>query len=862
MERELSRDHGLRRGGAPPMFSPHLYPRDPNPLTMDEVQAEQERILAESMPIVSMATIQGQTVKRTDILEMLYAPVEILVRSANHPAGEALRTILAAQRAIDKPLELPIFSQWSISRSEKYLHAILSMRLEMGAVAAEFNMVFDIKDAKARTMLAQIEDTRVIILDDVDSPLPPPNARRIAPLPTTVEDLITGQARFGIVERMRGITLQIVSSIENAFSHDEIFSLAFKAHDGLAAAWPRVLHLDRSISNAHHKRPIEEPPLDRHTSLASAKFIHLDVTYSSWFGSPLVEGFSMGTALRIGKGISTQAQKRLQPGWSQLAVCALNVEWTAGALPVWEIVLTWRNGHDPWHELLHAMRLSDPIPFDLTPMIFFLAQHALLPDGGQRAQAWAPHVQFYELGMMNLVMALIHEWSAVDEARPHIEAISQFVLDPELARKAGICRTLLLALDADLSALHATDADGLDVELLKTFAQLGRLVWSTRMGSTIVGGLLRHPYVDTVALAGIGMLDALLMSAMWQQDPPNPLGISITTIDLLPFLWYQWQMINRYLPGDCGRNDIQYLVFDLLESFESIPVPFGKRVLPWSGYDRGNESDEERNQQIAAAVFWYLDQVRKAEEAGRARPAAGRFELPVPAGFYDMEAYGVERLRIAAFEDGLLVRLILKDTLGGLVVPWYPHSEWPQHWRMLIPEEVCWQLHLARGAIWRDMWVAGREKVIIGVQHDRPRKAPASQQQMPRGRAPGRADFPSHPVERIRIGRGAGPTPRVQHVEWTTLEERTYIQKRKHGVRGRFVKLPSHWKASQIQRDLVQSLGLPELPEYGMTYRRPHTRGTDTPETKARPVLAQGPLIAMGVLDSLRQDKHMEEAHD
>jgi len=183
-------------------------------------------------------------------------------------------------------------------------------------------------------------------------------------------------------------------------------------------------------------------------------------------------------------------------------VRALNVEWTAGALPAWEIVLTWRNGHDPWHELLHAMQLSDPIPFDLTPMIFFLAQHALLPDGPQRAQAWAPHVQFYELGMMNLVMALIHEWAAVDERRAHIEAISQVVLDPELAKKAGICRTLLLALDADLSAIHATDVDGLDVELLKTFAQLGRLVWSTRMGSTIVGGLLRHPDVDTVALAG------------------------------------------------------------------------------------------------------------------------------------------------------------------------------------------------------------------------------------------------------------------------------------------------------------------------------------------------------------------------
>ncbi|HJZ47609.1 MAG TPA: hypothetical protein VKE41_10605 [Roseiflexaceae bacterium] len=80
-----------------------------------------------------------------------------------------------------------------------------------------------------------------------------------------------------------------------------------------------VLHLDRSISNAHHKRPVEEPPLDQHTNVASAKFIHLDVTYSSWFGSPLTEGFSMGTAIRIGKGISTQAQQRLQPGWSQKA---------------------------------------------------------------------------------------------------------------------------------------------------------------------------------------------------------------------------------------------------------------------------------------------------------------------------------------------------------------------------------------------------------------------------------------------------------------------------------------------------------------------------------------------------------------
>ena len=60
------------------------------------------------------------------------------------------------------------------------------------------------------------------------------------------------------------------------------------------------------------------------------------------------------------------------------------------------------------------------------------------------------------------------------------------------------------------------------------------------------------------------------------------------------------------------------------------------------------------------------------------------------------------------------------------------------------------------------------------------------------------------------------------------------------------------WRASKKQRDLVKELGLPELPEQGLTYRGPHVRGTDTPETVAKPIRAKGLLIAMGVLDSIR----------
>jgi hypothetical protein len=115
-------------------------------------------------------------------------------------------------------------------------------------------------------------------------------------------------------------------------------------------------------------------------------------------------------------------------------------------------------------------------------------------------------------------------------------------------------------------------------------------------------------------------------------------------------------------------------------------------------------------------------------------------------------------------------------------------------------------------------------------------------------------------VERVRLGRGHAPIPRGVRHEWSTAEEREYIQRRKHGVKGSVVKLPNGWRASAVQRALVASLGLPELPEYGLTYRKPHPRGADTPETVAKPIRAKGLLIAMGVLDSIRQDRKDTEA--
>jgi hypothetical protein len=453
-------------------------------------------------------------------------------------------------------------------------------------------------------------------------------------------------------------------------------------------------------------------------------------------------------------------------------------------------------------------------------------------------------VQLYEIGLMPLVPAVVEAWASADTQRRRHPALSTMQLNPELQAKVTFLHTLLPILGETYSWIHATPLEHMDKMVLLTIDAMARRIWTLDTRG-IIRALLDADAPDMQALTGIGLLDSLIVASAWQPNPPNPLLQQRIPPQLLPFLYFQHQLIRCDLaPLDAG--DVRYLTHDLTEHFGA--ATFTHRMLPWNGMQRDNLPDPEREEQITAAVYWLLDQVKRAQARGSARPGVGRFEVEVPPGFEDLRHFGVERLRILALDGLLLVRLVLAEGLGGIVLPWAPQTAIPASWRMLVPEAVVWNAHLALAAIYRDIVCEGKEQVLYPTSHLQHPSQPH-----PRGRSSHLA-LP-RPVARVRLGGALAPPAKATRHEWSTAEEREYIQKRKHGVKGKVVRLPEHYHASQTQRDLVETLGLPELPEAGLTYRRGHTRGTDTPETVAKPIRAKGLLLALGVLDSINHSR-------
>ncbi len=831
--------------GAPMQFERERYPTYVDEDDDAAVVAEQQRVLKAALPITSLQIVCGMMVDYGGIASVLAgAPVEVLVDIS---AAPELKTMLDAVRQATTPLDIDVFAQWTVARSSEYWLALLYMNLAYGTLVAKFHLAFDLRDSKHRMMLSQIEHVRCMTIDDAAAS--PVKVYAVAQMRTRTVDLIQGHSCAGLVERMRGLMVEVPTSVINALSHSDYFSLAFKQASSLDMAWPRLKHLDLQLQRMSDGLAIDPPPLDHHEALATSKQLELYLAHCSWFGDPMAVGFGH-VQLAIDHGQSAVA-KQLRPGWQQLALRGMNAEWLEGyGVATWEILLTWRaSSGDPWPLLLEALRLKfDIVTIDLMPMLFFLIQMARSGDL-QHAQAWVGFVQMYEVGLLPLVPALVEEWAIVDPERRHHPALAQIDLSDALHDTSTFLRLLLHGMHADLTQIRDSVLEHLDGALLRTFASLASHIWTIE-GRGIIGALLNASSPDLPALVGVGMLDALICAAAWLPDPPNPLQQHLVAPPLIPFLWYQYQLIKTDLPPDFGAADMRYLTYDLADNFNVADVPFTRRLLPWFGMEKNDQVDAERAQQITAAIYWLLDQVSRAVAKGTARPAAGRVDIVVPEGFYDLHAYGVERLRILADDDVLLVRLILRQNLGGIVVAWRPSPDVPQCWRMLVPEPVIWQLLLFLASVYRDIRVEGRDEVLISVPRE------LSNAALPRERSRGRpanALLPRNQIDRIRIGRGQGPVQRGTLYQWTTPEERDYIQRRKHGVKGRTVKLPAHWRASDTQRAVVETLGLPELPEYGMTYRKPHTRGTDTPETIARPIRAKGLLIAMGVLDSLQQ---------
>jgi len=834
--------------GAEMHFEPDRYPIYTADDSLGDVIKDQQRIRDAALKVRGMQIIQGALMNMGSNFDPIgRAVVELLVDTSGNPE---LRAMLDAVRRSPRPLDIRVFGQWTVTRSEPHWLALLYMNLEHDDLGvAKYHLAFDLRDEKHRTIMGQIERTQQLTIVDADATESP--IYRIAPMPTSTLELASGKARAGVVERLRGLMIEVPSTLVSAFSYAELFRLAVMHAPDLDTAWPRLLHFDSQLSAAEHGGAFAPPPLDEHEALIGTRHVALYLSYCSWYGSPMAQGFG-GVQFLIDRGVSAVARES-RGGWQQLALRGENVEWLKPyAVPAWEIVLTWRSSSgDPFPLLLEGLRHKfDIVPVDLVPMLFYLGQMARQGDLTQ-ARAWIDAVQQYQIGLMPLVPAIVDLWAAHDPARRHHPALSAMQLSDDLQARVNVVQALLTALHVDLSWVQTCDIEHMDSAILRAIEQLARHIWQTDARG-IVRQLLDSSEPDLAALTGIGLLDSLVCASAWMADPPNPLALHLIPAPLLPFSWFQHQLLQTFkLP--LAIDALRYLTHDLVDTFEN--PTFRHQALPWQGIERDNRPNAEREEQIGAAVFWLMDQVTRAEAKGTARPAVGRFEVEVPAGFDELTRFGVERLRILALDGVWLVRLVLRDGLGALILPWIPSTRVPADWRMLVPETLIWELLLFLSAVNRDIRVEGREQVLISLPQRHIESAPARS----RGRM-GNQALPRNVVERVRLGRGHAPLRNGQRHEWSTAEEREYIQRRKHGVKGSVVKLPNGWRASAVQRALVASLGLPKLPEYGLTYRKPHPRGADTPETVAKPIRAKGLLIAMGVLDSIRQDRKDTEA--
>jgi hypothetical protein len=196
-----------------------------------------------------------------------------------------------------------------------------------------------------------------------------------------------------------------------------------------------------------------------------------------------------------------------------------------------------------------------------------------------------------------------------------------------------------------------------------------------------------------------------------------------------------------------------------------------------------------------------------------------------------------------------------------VLIPWTPQIATNNHiWTIVISRQLAWELDLLLAGLWRDLIVGGKERVIEVKEREERPPLPAgvtASEPKPRsrGRDPVALTLPREQITRVKLRGGTQPQKLTdaERVRWGKLDEQALIrERRRHPVKYFPRQLPEGYKASDKIRAWGQSVGLPPLPATGLTFVRPHERGKDTPETKARPVHATGLALVTGLLGGLK----------
>ncbi|HEX6293061.1 MAG TPA: hypothetical protein VFZ66_28015 [Herpetosiphonaceae bacterium] len=246
-----------------------------------------------------------------------------------------------------------------------------------------------------------------------------------------------------------------------------------------------------------------------------------------------------------------------------------------------------------------------------------------------------------------------------------------------------------------------------------------------------------------------------------------------------------------------------------------------------------------------------IAQLIHAGTCGTQNPS-GRWELVPPAHLLPLQEMGVAALRIVASPDGFWVRLLPTDGAFGRVFWWTSEATIPDAWEPLLlggcRSALALALHGCLAALWHDLRVKGRERVLFHAAGGTPAR---SAQRPLRGTAQTarpRAALPRGKTHHVRLRPSSVP-----RVAWGTERDRRAIARAtrrrspgKHEVGGH----PRRTRVGRYIRpdaaDLARQAGYDLQP--GETWVTRFDRGTDTPTTPARRVSALPGLQALSLL--------------
>ena len=109
--------------GAEMSFEHERYPIYTQDDSLDDVIKDQQHILDAALKVRSMQVIQGALMNMGQNFDPIgRAVVELLVDTSGNPE---LRTMLNAVRRSSRPLDIRVFAQWTVTRSEPHWLALL-----------------------------------------------------------------------------------------------------------------------------------------------------------------------------------------------------------------------------------------------------------------------------------------------------------------------------------------------------------------------------------------------------------------------------------------------------------------------------------------------------------------------------------------------------------------------------------------------------------------------------------------------------------------------------------------------------------------------------------------------------------------